>query len=71
MNKQIRKFRLLATFIEMELFYSIGISEYAITLQGKYSPELAKYLLQWFKFESGDNGYFKAVRNNIQVNLTD
>jgi len=73
MKKQLRKLDLLFRFTKLtpEMFYSIGISEYVIKLQGHFNSDNAIIIKKLFgnpKIE--DSGFLDFSKNDISVTLT-
>ena len=59
------------TILSVSDFYSIGITESGIILQGHYNSDLVKRMkLKKSHFVITDNGYLSAHRKNIQIVLT-
>lgn len=73
MKKQLRRLHLLFRFTKLtpEMFYSISVNEYAITLQGHFNSEIVLVIKKLFgNMNIGDNGFIGFSKNNIIITLT-
>jgi len=71
MKSQKRKLDLILKFIDVDMFYTIGINKFNIQLQANYSPETAKKLSKVFDLKyNNSHGYLTGNRYNITVTLT-
>ena len=52
-------------------FYSVGATEYGVTMQGAFSADVAKRA-KGLRFSQAieDNGYIRLKRGNIEITLT-
>ena len=74
MKLNLRKLQLIfaLTRLKPEMFYTVSVSTYNITLQGQFSGEKVKQfskLISEPKFDS--NGYAIFIRGNINITLTE
>ena len=74
MKKQLRKLDLLFRFTKLtpEMFYSIGVTDSEIKLQGFFNnPQNVIIIKKLFSNASiGDNGFIGFSKNNIIITLT-
>jgi len=72
MKENLRRLQVLSTLIDIELFYTIGVSDNGITLQGFFKPTTVQLILK-NKFKQAPvspNGYMELERGNIKITLT-
>lgn len=71
MKNNYRKLAVLLAWFP-DAFYSISISEYGISMQGKYNPvTVIKAGQMRFALKADSNGYIELVREDIEIILTD
>ena len=72
MKNNYRRLKAVLNLLDMNLFYSINICGYDITLQGDSTPKLVNLIVKnKFNHTSiDDHGYFIFNRSNIRIVLT-
>lgn len=72
MEENFRKLRLINKMIvSISNFYAVSISDFDITLQGKYNSNLVKKLSRIFNFSTDVNGNLCAEKRYVKIVLTD
>jgi len=72
MKNNLKRLAVIMRIFPEGTFYSIGMHEYGITLQGKYSADTVR-LARKLKFTNGridSSGYAEFSRGNIELTLT-
>jgi hypothetical protein len=71
MKKNFRKLQLFLAIskIDIDMFYSIEVTEYSIKLQGRYTTEAARMFKNW-TCEIVDNGYIYFTKSNVRIVLS-
>lgn len=70
-DRNLRILNIISKNFGISEFYSINISEYAITLQGCYSNKLAQKISNLgISMVVGGNGYLVGRYKNIEITLT-
>lgn len=74
MKENLKKLALIFRFtmLKPEMFYSISVSSFTISLQASYSSDFARTCQKLFKKSeiSSDSGFIEFKRNNIRITLT-
>ena len=72
MKNNLKRLQVLLTLLNIDIFYSIGVSEYNLTLQGFFKSESVKVILK-NKFKQlpiSEHGYMEFERDDIKITLT-
>jgi hypothetical protein len=71
MKDNIRRLQWCLKLFGYKNFYSVGATEYGVTMQGVFSADVAKKAKSLrFSQEINDNGYIILKRGNIEIILT-
>lgn len=71
MEDNIRRLKWCLRLFGYKNFYSVGATEYGVTMQGVFSADVAKKAKNLrFSQAVDDNGYIRLKRGNIQIVLT-
>ena len=71
MKDNIRRLQWCLRLFGYKSFYSVGATEYGVTMQGVFSTDVTKKAksLRFYQ-EIDDNGYIRLKRGNIEITLT-
>jgi hypothetical protein len=71
MKDNIRRLQWCLRLFGYKNFYSVGATEYGVTMQGFFSADVAKKAKSLrFSQAVDDNGYIRFKRDNIEITLT-
>jgi len=71
MKDNIRRLQWCLRLFGYKNFYSVGATEYGVTMQGVFSTDVtSKAKSLRFSQAIDDNGYIRLKRGNIEITLT-
>lgn len=71
MEDNIRRLKWCLKLFGYKNFYSVGATEYGVTMQGAFSTDVTKKAKSLrFSHSVEDNGYMILKRGNIEITLT-
>jgi hypothetical protein len=71
MKKNLRLLNYLSKKVDLTIFYTISVSEYNISLQGKFNPDALQSLKsKGAKIEINTNGFVNCQIKNINITFT-
>ena len=71
MKDNIRRLQWCLRLFGYKNFYSVGATEYGVTMQGAFSTDVTKKAKSLrFSQVVDDNGYIRFKRDNIEITLT-
>jgi hypothetical protein len=71
MKDNIRRLQWCLRLFGYKNFYSVGATEYGVTMQGFFSTDVTKKAKSLrFSQVVDDNGYIRFKRGNIEITLT-
>jgi hypothetical protein len=71
MKKNLRLLNYLSKKVDLTIFYTISVSEYNISLQGKFNPDALQSLKsKGAKIEIDTNGFVYCHIKNITITFT-
>ena len=71
MKNNLRLLNFFSKKFDLTVFYTISVSDYGITLQGKYNPTVMAYLTKnKAQMHMPDNGFIVFNLRNIEITFT-
>ena len=71
MKNNLRLLNFLSKKLDLTIFYTISVSEYAINFQGKFNPTALQSLkAKGAKIDIDTNGFVNCTIGNINITFT-